>query len=109
MLAEKGMLDQAEVFLRIALQDDKSRTGAHFLLAQVQAAKGLLNEARKHLVSASEAAPSWYAIIDKLAQLHARLGDEAEAHACRVRCDEQHMQTERLVRQLGLGLPAHTI
>jgi tetratricopeptide (TPR) repeat protein len=109
LLAGAGRLDEAEIFLEVALRDDKPRTGAHFLLSQIHAAKGHLNEAREHLLSASEAAPAWHELAGKLAQLHARLGDDAEAKACRERCDAQRMQAERLFSQLDQGLSTHTI
>lgn len=109
LLAGSGRLDLAEVYLRVALQDDKSRTGAHFLIAQIRAAKGLLDEARAHLVCATEAAPAWDELISRLAQLHARLGNHVEAQACRVRCEAQRMQTERLLLQLGQDSATDTI
>lgn len=109
LLAGSGQLDPAEVYLRVALQDDKSRTGAHFIIAQIKGAKGLLDEAREHLVRASEAAPAWDELIDRLALLHARLGNHVEAQACRVRCDIQRMQAERLLRQLGQDSATNTI
>lgn len=101
LLAGSGRLDQAEAYLHTALQDDKSRTGAHFFISQIKGAKGLLGEAREHLVCASEAAPAWDELTARLAQAHARLGDHGEAQACRVRCDAQRMQAESLLRQLA--------
>lgn len=100
LLAGSGSLDQAEDYLRVALQDDKSRTVAYFLISQINASKGNLDAARKHLVSASEAAPAWDVVIERLAQVHALLGNHGEAHACRERCNVQHMQSEKLLRQL---------
>lgn len=109
LLAGSGRLDQAEAYLRVALRDDKSRTGAHFIIAQIKGAKGLLDEAREHLVRASEAAPAWDELIARLAQVYARLGNHVEAQACRVRCDVQRMQAERLLRQLGQDPTTNTI
>lgn len=109
LLAGSGRLDPAEVYLRVALQDDKTRTGARFFISQIQGAKGMLDEAREHLVRASEAAPAWDELIDRLAQVHARLGNHVEAQACRVRCDVQRMQAERLLRQLGQDPAINTI
>ena len=108
-LAMSGRMDQAEDYLRVALQDDKSRTGAHFFISQIQGAKGLLAEARVHLERASEAAPAWDELIDRLSEVHARLGNDVEAQACRVRRDTQRMQAERLLRQLNEGPAADTI
>jgi tetratricopeptide (TPR) repeat protein len=101
LLAASGQVDAAEMYLRVALLDDKSRTAAHFFLSQIQGAKGLLQDARQHLVSASEAAPAWHELLDRLAQAHARLGDHAEAQSCRERCDLQRIEAERLLRELG--------
>jgi len=100
LLAGSGRLEAAEVYLRVALQEDKSRTGAHFFLSEIQSAKGLPDAARDHLACASDAAPAWNELIDRLAQVHARLGDHVEAQACRVRCDVQRLQAEQLLRQL---------
>jgi tetratricopeptide (TPR) repeat protein len=108
LLAGSGRLDAAEGYLRVALQDDKSRTGAHFFISQIQRAKGRLDAARKHLVCASEAAPAWDELLDRLAQVHARLGDHVEARSCRERCDVQRRQAERLLRQLGQDPAATT-
>jgi tetratricopeptide (TPR) repeat protein len=101
LLAASGRLDPAEDYLRVALQDDKSRTGAHFFISQIKGAKGQLDEAREHLLRASTAAPAWDEVIARLAGVHARLGNHAEAQACRTRCDVQRMQTARLLRQLA--------
>lgn len=101
LLAASGRLDVAEGYLRVALQDDKSRTGAHFFISQVQSAKGRLDSARRHLVCASEAAPAWDELLDRLAQVHARLGDHVGARSYRERCEAQRLQAERLLRQLG--------
>lgn len=109
LLVGSGRLDPAEVYLRVALQDDKSRTGAHFFISQIQRAKGLLDEARKHLVCASEAAPAWDELIDRLAQVHARIGNHVEAQSCRERCDGQRTQAERLLRQLDQDPAPKTI
>ena len=100
LLAGSGNPDQAEEYLRVALQDDKSRTGAHVVLSQINASNGRLDAARKHLLCASEAAPAWDAVIERLAQVHALLGNEREAQAARVRCTVQRMQAENLLRQL---------
>jgi tetratricopeptide (TPR) repeat protein len=101
LLAGSGRLDQAEAYLHKALHDDKSRTGAHFLISQIKGAKGLPDEARDHLLRASEAAPAWDELVDRLAQVHAQLGNHVAAQACRMRCDAQRMQAERLLRQLA--------
>jgi tetratricopeptide (TPR) repeat protein len=100
LLAGSGNPDQAEEYLRVALQDDKSRTGAHVVLSQINASNGRLDAARKHLLCASEAAPAWDAVIERLAQVHALLGNEREAQDARVRCTVQRMQAENLLRQL---------
>jgi tetratricopeptide (TPR) repeat protein len=100
LLTGSGRLDQAEEYFCVALQDDKSRTGAHFLIARILGAKGRLDDALEHLVSASEAAPAWGELIAHLAQLHERLGNLGEARACRECCDVQRMQAERLLGQL---------
>lgn len=101
LLAGSGRPDQAETYLRVALLDDKSRTVARFFIAQTQIAKGHLVEAREHLMRAVEAALAWDEPIDLLAQVHSRSGDHGEARACRMRCDSQRMQTERLLCKLG--------
>jgi tetratricopeptide (TPR) repeat protein len=109
LLAGTGKQDKAEVYLRVALHDDKFMTAAHFLIARILVAKGLLDDARKHLVRASQAAPAWVELTDLLAQVHARLGDHVEAQACRVRCEVQHMQAEKLLRQLSKDPATNTI
>ena len=109
LLAGLRRLDEAEDYLRVALQDDKPRTGAHLLLSRIQGARGSMDEARSHLERASEAAPAWPELLDLLAQLHARLGNDAQAQDYRRQRDGQRMQAQRLVRQLGLGPPSSTI
>jgi tetratricopeptide (TPR) repeat protein len=109
LLARSGRLDAAEGYLQVALLDDKSRTGAHFFISQIQRTKGLLDEARQHLEFASEAAPAWDELIDQLAQVHAQIGNHVEAQSCRERCDVQRIQAERLLRQLGEDSAPKTI
>ena len=43
LLAGSGRLGSAEVYLRAALKDDKSRTAAHFFISQIEGVKGLLD------------------------------------------------------------------
>jgi len=109
LLAGSGQLDSAEKYLHVALHDDKSRTAAHFLIARILIAKGLLDDAREYLVRASEAAPAWVELTDLLVQVHARLGDHVEAQACRVRCEVQYMQAEKLLRQMSHDPATNTI
>jgi tetratricopeptide (TPR) repeat protein len=101
LLAASGQPDLAESYLRVAFQDDKSRTGAHIFLSQIESAKGQLDAAREHLVCASEVAPAWDELIDRLAQVHAQIGNHVEAQSCRERCNVQRIQVEQLLRQLG--------
>lgn len=101
LLAGSGRLDEAEACLRVALRDDKPRTGAHLLLAQIRGASGLLEEARSHLQLASEAAPAWPHLLDLLAQVHARLGNQVQALEYRSQCNAQRVQAEQLIQRLA--------
>src|SRR5262249_29889795 len=101
LLVETGQPVPAIALLQKALEDDKTRTAAHVLLARVDAARGLLEQARGHLERASEAAPAWGRLLEMLASVHQHLGNAEQAQALRERSEEQRRQGELLARRLG--------
>jgi tetratricopeptide (TPR) repeat protein len=101
LLAASRCTEEAAVYLRAALMDDKSRTGAHLALAQLEGRNGLLEEARQHLERAWRAAPAWPQLLDLLAQVHARLGNQPQATGYRRRLDEQRTMAQQLLERLS--------
>lgn len=101
LLVNTGQANSAIALLHTALQDDKTRTVAHLFLAQIDAARGLLEQSRQHLDQAIEAAPAWRQLIDLLASVHQQLGNAEQAQALRERSEQQRRQAEALARQLS--------
>ena len=100
LLVEIGQPMPAIAFLHQALADDKTRTAAHLLLARIDTARGLLEQARQHLELASEVAPAWGQLLDMLAFVHQHLGNTEQAQALRERSEQQRRQGDLLAGQL---------
>jgi tetratricopeptide (TPR) repeat protein len=100
-LAASRRTEEAAVYLRVAMLDDKSRTGAHLALAQMEGRKGLFEEARQHLERAWRAAPAWPQLLDLLAQVHACLGNQRQAEEYRGRLNEQRVMAQQMLGRLA--------
>lgn len=100
LLVASGQEMPAIAFLQTALEDDKSMTAAHVLLAQIDMTRGMFEQSRQHLEKASETAPAWRQLMDLLAFVHRRLGNSERARELREKSDQLQRQSERLARQL---------
>jgi len=98
LLLGLGRHGDALAYLRIAREDDKSRTVASLYLAQICRAAGRLEEALEHAVQAHRAAPAWGEVMQLLADIHARLGDTASAEAISGQLASQQRQLQALSR-----------
>jgi tetratricopeptide (TPR) repeat protein len=101
LLQARGGRTAAIRLLRVALEDDKSRTAARLMLAQIEAANGLLEEARRHLDVAVQSAPVWGQILELSAFVHHRLGNDDQARELQERADRLRRQNELLAESLG--------
>jgi tetratricopeptide (TPR) repeat protein len=101
LFMESGQRVPAVPLLRKGLEDDKTRTAARLLLAQIDLTQGLLEEARQHLEQASAIAPAWGQLLDLLASVYQRLGNTAQAQLFRDRHEHIRRQNDQLPGQLG--------
>jgi tetratricopeptide (TPR) repeat protein len=98
LLIGLGRHGDAAGFLRIALEDDKSRTAASLYLAQICRAGGRLEEALRYAAQAHGAAPAWDEAMRLLADIHARRGDHTAARSISGQLEAQQRQLGALLR-----------
>jgi cytochrome c-type biogenesis protein CcmH/NrfG len=92
-----GQTGPAGALLQTALEDDKTRTAAHVLLARVAASGGAPDRAKSHLERATAAAPAWADLLDMLASVIEGGG----ASALREKADRLRRQRAELAVRLG--------
>ena len=79
VLVESDQWIPATSLLHEAMSDDKTRTTACLLLAQMEMSSGHWVGARNHLERAREAAPSWVQVLEALAFVQERLDNAEQA------------------------------
>jgi tetratricopeptide (TPR) repeat protein len=101
LLLRTGEADEAIRYLVPALEDDKARTAAHGYLARVFLKNGRLEEARKHLERAHEAAPCWSEPLEGLMYVCRQLGERELAEQLAARLAEERARQDSLSRRLA--------
>ena len=101
LLLRAGDAGEAARYLAAALDDDKARTAAHGYLARAFLQAGRLEEARRHLERAHEAAPCWREPLEGLVQVCRQLGEREHAERLAVRLAEEHARQDSLSRRLA--------
>ena len=101
LLLRTGEADEAIRYLVPALEDDKARTAAHGYLARVFLKNGRLEEARKHLERAHEAAPCWREPLEGLMYVCRQLGERELAEQLAGRLAEERARQDSLSRRLA--------
>ena len=101
LMLQSGQVGGATPFMEAALEDDATRTAAHFFLGCLYVEQGEHRRALGHLETAHEAAPAWEEIATALAETHQHLGDLKRSQALRDECSHQELQATELLMRLG--------